>query len=131
MGSAQIDGAPWRKPGGPMAGARCKVPDTLRERGDPENGPSAMGLRLSGCWPPLEGLGARGEAGLTSQPHLPMQKRLNTRSSTASLTSSPVIAPRLRTASRRSIVQKSQGSSAAAASRLRARLAAAAAARSR
>jgi hypothetical protein len=48
-----------------------------------------------------------------------MQKREKTRSSTASLTSSPVISPRLRTAARRSMVQKSQGSCSRAASRLR------------
>ena len=38
-----------------------------------------------------------------------MQKRENTRSSTASVSSSPVISPSARIASRRSMVQKSQG----------------------
>ena len=66
-----------------------------------------------------------------SRAYLPMQKRENTRSSTASVSSSPVISPRARIASRRSMVQKSQGSCCAATSWLRARASAARAARSR
>ena len=59
-----------------------------------------------------------------------MQKRENTRSSTASVSSSPVISPSARIASRRSMVQKSHGSCWAATSWLRARASAARAARS-
>ena len=42
--------------------------------------------------------------------YFPMQKRENTRSSTASVSSSPVISPSARIASRKSMVQKSHGS---------------------